>query len=110
MHFEELLQQYFCAGWRNGGRSTEDVLSAMISRESPARLMAACAGITDLLDRGLCEPQLLDVVLYEIGCDVAPEREGDASSWLEAIRRRLLMSNSGPPVRRSGEPQPWETP
>ena len=53
---------------------------------------------------------LLDVVLYEIGCDVAPEREGDASSWLEAIRRRLLMSNSGPLVRRSGEPQPWETP
>lgn len=74
--------------------STDEVLAEMVRGAPVDALRAALRELDALLGRGLCEPQLRDVVLYEIGCHIAPEREGlDTSAWLvkvrESIRRRV---------------------
>jgi hypothetical protein len=94
-----LLGGCFHADWSSAGRS-DAVLAAMLRDEPVERLRSGLAELDALLRCGLCEPQLRDVVLYEIGCHIAPEREGlDTSAWLakvrEAIRRRVFTGTTG---------------
>jgi len=81
------------------GERTDDILAEMVREASTDQLREALRELDALLGRGLCEPQLRDVVLYEIGCDIAPEREGlDTSAWLVKVRESLHRS-----VRATGE-------
>lgn len=65
--------------------------------EAPAELRRQGLDEIDaLLDGRLCENQLRDALLYEIGCAYPFERDGyDASSWLRYVRRRLAESFRG---------------
>lgn len=87
---EAVLGTYFAPGWRERAASVDGVLAAMARAEPDARLRAALEDLDGLLGRGLCEPQLRDIVLYEFECDFAPERDGlDASAWLRRMRTAL---------------------
>lgn len=87
-HLESLLGDCFASGWMREASDVDDVLSVMIDREGNARFRAALEELDELLGRGLCEPQLRDVVLYELGCEIAPERNGrDVSAWLRHVQR-----------------------
>lgn len=87
----ELLSSYFHEHWmRDEAVSADEVLALMI-REAPAhRLRAGLAELDLLIGSGLCEPQLRDLVLYELDCHFAPESAGvDISAWLVQLRDRL---------------------
>ena len=75
------------------GERTDDILAEMVREASTDLLREALRELDALLGRGLCEPQLSDVVLYEIGCHIAPEREGlDTSAWLARVRESIHRS------------------
>ncbi|HEX7088555.1 MAG TPA: contact-dependent growth inhibition system immunity protein [Longimicrobiales bacterium] len=95
----QLLGGYFHPDWSSVAGRSDAVLAAMLRDEPVERLRAALRELDALLGRGLCEPQLRDVVLYELGCDFDPESEGlDTSRWLENVRseiRRRLGQAAG---------------
>ena len=81
------------------GVRTDDILAEMVREASTDQLRAALRELDALLGRGLCEPQLSDVVLYEIGCHIAPEHEGlDTSAWLVKVRESIHLR-----IRATGE-------
>lgn len=87
---ERVLGGYFHRGWSHDDRTTGDVLAAILRDEPAERVRAVLRELDALLASGLCEPQLTDVVLYEIGCDIAPDAEGlDMSAWLRRVRETL---------------------
>jgi hypothetical protein len=86
----ELFSTYFHQDWMRTSRSTSDAV-ALILREAPReQLRAGLAELDRLLASGLCEPQLRDLVLYELDCYIDPDLEGlDFSSWLLRVRDYL---------------------
>jgi hypothetical protein len=85
----QLLGHYFNDGWDQRGGSTL-AIERMI-RETPRRtLHQACNELDALLASGVCEPQISDVLQFELGCHVTPADEGvDASTWLRRLRRMM---------------------
>lgn len=86
----DLLSSYFHENWMRDAASADDILALMI-RDAPAhQLRAGLAELDLLIGSGLCEPQLRDLVLYELDCHFAPETAGvDISVWLLQLRDRL---------------------
>lgn len=86
----ELLAPYFHQGWSAEGATLDDVVSH-IARDTPPELLRA--GLTELdqlIGSDLCEPQLQDVVLYELDCHIDPALVGlDYSTWLLHLHDRL---------------------
>lgn len=85
-----LLAAHFPRGWERRAASADDVVAHLLSVEPPDRLRAACAELSAILSNGLCEPQLRDLVLYELGCHIDPQLDGlDVSAWLIDLRDRM---------------------
>ncbi|HET9947682.1 MAG TPA: contact-dependent growth inhibition system immunity protein [Longimicrobiales bacterium] len=85
-----LLGSAFHRDWEREQASAGACLERALASAGPAELRAAAEEIDALLARGLCEAQVRDVLLYEIGCWYAPERDGtEASTWLARVRARL---------------------
>lgn len=86
-----LLGVYFHEDRIRAHGTAEGCLDRMVEEASPRERQEAASEIALLLARGLCENQIRDVLLYEVGCAYAFERDGhDASSWLRHVRTRLL--------------------
>jgi hypothetical protein len=86
----DLLAGYFHPDWARAAGSSDEVLAALVRETPPQTLHLALAELDEILARDLCEPQLRDLVLYELDCHVAPEREGvDMSAWLLHMRELL---------------------
>lgn len=86
----ELLSPYFHRDWTRAAASTDDVLAVIFREAPPDRLRAGLAELDHLLASGLCEPQLRDLVLYELDCYIDPDLEGlDFSTWLLQLREHL---------------------
>lgn len=69
------------------GEGVERRLERMVRESSPDERRRAAAEIAWLLDGHLCEAQIRDALLYEIGCGYPFERDGfEASSWLRHVR------------------------
>lgn len=100
----DLLATAFHPDWTRSAESSDEVLAALV-RDAPApRLRLALAELDEILARDLCEPQLRDLVLYEIDCHFAPEREGvDMSAWLRHVREVL---GRAPLTPRPAPPSP----
>ena len=83
-------------GWVNDDQvvdqdSAEEGLTRMLEVAPIQQQRDAASEIARLLSGGLCENQIRDVLLFEVGCEYPFERDGyDASSWLKHLRRRLL--------------------
>lgn len=89
-HLVELLGRGFHEGWSDEHASAEACLERLLDDATTERKQAAAAEIDALLGGGLCENQVRDVLLYEIGCWYAPEIDGlEASSWLTHVASRL---------------------
>jgi hypothetical protein len=85
-----LLASHFHRGWENDAASADDVVACILRVEPPDRLRAARAELELILNSGLCEPQLRDLVLYELDCYIDPQLDGlDFSAWLLHLRDRL---------------------
>lgn len=85
----ELLGRYFGAEWDEQAGS-KLVIDRMIQETPRHRLQDAAGELAALLSSGVCEPQINDVLQFELGCHVTPAVEGmDASSWLEQLRRKM---------------------
>lgn len=86
----ELLSAYFHRDWTRTAAGSGDVVAAMLRDAPPDRLRAGLAELDHLLASGLCEPQLRDLVLYELDCYIDPDLEGlDFSTWLVRLREQL---------------------
>jgi hypothetical protein len=88
----ELLGSYFHEQWdpRAGSQPT---IERMIQETPRATLQRAVSELDALLSSGVCEPQLTDVLQFELGCNVTPADENvDASGWLEQLRRELSQA------------------
>lgn len=86
----QLLGDHFQVDRMLDGESTDEVLAEVVRDASADTLRAALRELDALLGRGLCEPQLRDVILYEIGCNITLEREGlDTSAWLAKVRESI---------------------
>jgi hypothetical protein len=88
----ELLGSYFHEQWdhRSGSQPT---IERMIQDTPRAKLQRALVELDALLSSGVCEPQLTDVLQFELGCNVTPANENvDASGWLHELRRELSKS------------------
>lgn|SRR5690606_1587135 len=95
----QLLGAHFQDDRMVDAESTDEALAEMVRAAPVDTLRAALRELDALLGQGLCEPQLRDVVLYEIGCHIAPEREGlDTSAWLAKVRESI-----GQRIRTTGE-------
>lgn len=104
-HLAELLAPYFRRGWADHGTAVGDVVARMTREASPDLLHAALAELDHLIGRGLCEPQIRDVVLYELDCEIEPDRVGlDYSAWLLLLRDQLHRCDQLPrmPLRMLG--------
>lgn len=87
----QLLGGYFHEDWTAEHGTAGDCLDRIMAEAPVVVRRAAAAEISALLDRDLCESQIRDLLLYEIGCCYAPESDGfEASTWLVDVRRRLL--------------------
>jgi hypothetical protein len=85
----ELLSSYFDEEWDQQGGTTLTI-ERMIHETPRAKLQTALVELDALLSSGVCEPQLTDVLQFELGCHVAPSSEAmDAASWLEQLRRAM---------------------
>jgi CdiI immunity protein len=92
-NLEHLLGGYFHQDWAREHSSAEACLEHMLRSAPPDQRRLGAEEIAELLSRGLCENQIRDVVLYELGCCYALESDGlEASSWLRHVRTRLLES------------------
>lgn len=70
-----------------------DPLARILSESTLEERRRCAAEIAGLLDGGLCEVQIRDLLLYEVGCAYPFERDGfDATSWLAHLRNRMLRS------------------
>lgn len=87
----QILGSYFDEDWRAEHREAEGCLIRML-REVPAEdQRLAASEIRQLLDGTLCENQIRDVLLYEVGCRYLYDRDGyDASSWLRHVHDRIV--------------------
>jgi hypothetical protein len=86
----ELFSTYFHREWMRTSRSTSDAVALMLREAPREELRAGLAELDHLLGSGLCEPQLRDLVLYELDCYIDPDLEGlDFSSWLLRVRDYL---------------------
>lgn len=86
----DLLSPYFHQGWANNGITLGDVVARMARESPPDLLRAGFAELDQLIGSGLCEPQLRDVVLYELDCEIDPDLDGlDFSAWLLQVRDHL---------------------
>jgi CdiI immunity protein len=82
-----LLGRYFHEGWPEHV-SSRLVIDRMIEQTPRDTLRLAFRELDRLLASGVCEPQLTDVLQFELGCHIAPGDEGiDASTWLMQLRR-----------------------
>ena len=95
----QLLTDYFQEGWQLSCPTAEERLDQMLA-ETPLERQRLCAAeIGRVLDRGLCENQVRDLLLYELGCSYVFEADGlDPSSWLRHVQQRLIENAS----RRNG--------
>jgi peptide-methionine (S)-S-oxide reductase len=89
-----LLGGRFHEHWAASGEPWQQVLDRLLQQSNAQELHALLRELEELGAAGICEPQLSDVVHYEIGCYVTPEDEGmDMSTWLshvsDAVRRRV---------------------
>jgi hypothetical protein len=83
----DLLRRYFHAGWSQDAGS-KAVIARMIEQTPSDTLRVAFSELDNLLTSGVCEPQLTDVLQFELGCHITPSEEGvDASAWLMQLRR-----------------------
>ncbi|MGD8282175.1 MAG: GNAT family N-acetyltransferase [Gemmatimonadota bacterium] len=92
---DRMLGAYFDLAWAAEGGAAEARLSEMLS-EVPVELQKCGAReIAKLLGGGLCENQIRDALLYEIGCHYAFERDGfEASSWLRHVQDRIVENTT----------------
>lgn len=61
-----------------------------------AQLRAALRELDQLIERDLCEPQLTDLVRYELGCDLPPiYGVVETSGWLRRFRQDLHAHLAG---------------
>lgn len=93
-HLTELLAPYFPRGWAAHGTTLGDVVSRMTREAPPELLRAGLAELDYLIGRGLCEPQLRDLVLYELDCEIEPDLvDLDYSTWLLLLRGHLRRNS-----------------
>lgn len=95
------LGRWYPDNWDAHGARSDDVLQRALQATSSAELRSIRRELDELRASGICEPQLSDVVRYEMDCYVAPEREGlDMSGWLErvsdAVRRQVQALDAAP--------------
>jgi hypothetical protein len=89
-NLSELLAPYFHREWRDTARSTGDVIALILLDAPREQLRAGLGELDHLLASGLCEPQLRDLILYELDCYIDPDLEGlDFSGWLWQIHEYL---------------------
>jgi len=90
-HLTEMLGRYFDRAWAEEQRPAEERLAQMLREVPPERQRRVASEIGRLLDGHLCENQVRDVLLYEIGCHYAFERDGlEASAWLQHVHDRIV--------------------
>ncbi|HEY0672778.1 MAG TPA: hypothetical protein VGD27_10950 [Longimicrobiales bacterium] len=66
-----------------------------------AQLRAALRELDELIERDLCEPQLSDLVRYELGCDLPPIYGAvETSVWLARFRHDLHARLAGSQLTR----------
>ena len=90
-HLTRLLGGRFHQGWERQHERAEDRLTRMLEETPPETQRLLAGEIRGLLDGRLCESQIRDVLLYEVGCRYAYDRDGyDASSWLRHVLDRIV--------------------
>ena len=99
----QLLACYFHQDFVEDYGTPEEALAEMLRKASVEQRRGGAEEIAQLLNAGLCENQLRDVLLYELGCEYALESDGwEASSWLSHVRSRLLLSSGEKGTDTSG--------
>ena len=89
----QLLGGYFHEDWVLDHSTAEECLDQMLEEAPLQQQREGAAEIARLLSGRLCENQIRDVLLYEVGCAYTVETDGyDASSWLRHVHGRLLDS------------------
>ncbi|HET9439408.1 MAG TPA: hypothetical protein VFO52_04530 [Longimicrobiales bacterium] len=80
------------------------VIQAQVQQQTDvpaAQLRAALRELDDLIERDLCEPQLTDLVRYELGCDLPPiYGRVETSVWLSRFRHDLHARLAGSQLTR----------
>lgn len=89
-----VLGRYYGENWDAAGERSDEVLERALQETGRPELQTLLRELDELRASGVCEPQLSDVVRYELGCYITPEREGlDMTTWLshvsDAVRRRV---------------------
>lgn len=86
-----LLEDAFPRDWERGDSAdAAQRLRASLATRNTARRRHIAHELDGLLDRGLCDMQLADVVAFELGCHLRPAQLGmTPSEWLLWIGREV---------------------
>lgn len=86
-----LLGRSFHEEWQLEHRAAEECLDRMLEVAPISQQCDGAAEIARILTGDLCENQIRDLLLFEVGCVYGFEDAGhDASSWLRHVHGRLL--------------------
>ena len=85
-----LLAEAFPAGWEASGRDWEERLRRGWDACEPAARARVHRQVDALLSGSLCEPQLADLLAFELDCHLEPARLGmTVAEWLHGLRGLL---------------------
>lgn len=99
----QLLGGYFHDAWVLDHRTADQCLDHMLEKAPIEQQREGATEIVRILSGDLCENQIRDLLLYEVGCAYVFETDGyDASSWLRHVHGRLSDSVKSKANRTSG--------
>ena len=78
-----LLEEAFPPDWDATGSAPSERLGASLRHRDASERRRIVGEVEALLQRGLCEMQLSDVIAYELGAHLSPQDMGlTPSAWL----------------------------
>ena len=89
----QLLSGYFHQDWDMEHRDADEVLAAAIAHAPADRLRAGVDELTELLGRGLSEPELEKLLHSVLHLDYVPTADGlSYAQWLQQVRDRFAKA------------------